>query len=135
MRGRVRSSPLISASPAAAAPAKIVVNSRTGSVAMNREVRLDEVAIAHGNLSVTVSADVGVSQPAPFSAGQTAVVAQGGQVGISQEGGGLVHLPRGAKLADVVKALNTLRATPMDLISILQAMKASGALRAEIEVL
>ena len=119
----------------AAAPAKIVVNSRTGSVAMNREVRLDEVAIAHGNLSVTVSADVGVSQPAPFSAGQTAVVAQGGQVGISQEGGGLVHLPRGAKLADVVKALNTLRATPMDLISILQAMKASGALRAEIEVL
>jgi len=129
--GRVENLQVTTAAP----PAKIVVNSRTGSVAMNREVILDEVAIAHGNLSVTVSADYGVSQPAPFSAGQTAVIPQGGQVGISEEGGGLVHLQRGAKLEEVVKALNALRASPMDLISILQAMKASGALHAEIEVL
>ena len=129
--GRVENLQVTTTAP----PAKVVVNSRTGSVAMNREVILDEVAIAHGNLSVTVSSGYGVSQPAPLSGGQTAVVPQGGQVGISEEGGGLVHLPRGAKLDEVVKALNALRASPMDLISILQAMKASGALRAEIEVL
>jgi flagellar P-ring protein precursor FlgI len=114
--------------------AKVIVNSRTGSVVMNRAVTLQSCAVAHGNLSVSVNVESQVSQPAPLSRGET-VVTQRGQVGIEQAPGSLMNVPAGAKLQDVVKALNALGASPMDLISILQAMKAAGALRAELEVI
>ncbi len=115
-------------------PAKVIVNSRTGSVVLNRAVRLDACAVAHGNLSVTVSSEPVVSQPNPLAGGQT-VVTERNQIDVKQESGALMNVKAGANLADVVKALNALGANPMDLISILQAMKAAGALRAEIEII
>ena len=114
--------------------AKVIVNSRTGSVVMNRAVTVDTCAVAHGNISVTVSVEPVISQPAPLSAGQT-VQAERSQIDIKQEGGALIHLKGGASLAEVVKALNAIGANPQDLITILQAMKAAGALRAELEVI
>jgi flagellar P-ring protein precursor FlgI len=120
----------------AAAPtaAKVIVNSRTGSVVMNQMVTIDGCAVAHGNLSVAVNAENSVSQPGALSGGQTAGVSNA-QIDIKQEGGGLVSLAAGAKLADVVKALNAIGANPQDLIAILQAMKMAGALRAELEII
>ena len=114
--------------------AKIVVNARTGSVVMNQAVSLEPVAVAHGNLSVTVSSTPVVSQPNALGAGQT-VVTERTDIEIKQDGGQIVLLPASAKLADVVKALNALGTTPQDLLAILQAMKASGALRAELEII
>jgi len=114
--------------------AKVIVNSRTGSVVMNQSVTLQNVAVAHGNLTVTVDVEPLVSQPAPFSRGET-VVTQRGAVDIRQDEGILHNVRASANLADVVKALNALGATPMDLVSILQAMKAAGSLRAELEVI
>lgn len=116
------------------APAKVVINARTGSVVMNQSVRLSPVAVAHGNLSVTVSTTPQVSQPAPFGNGQT-VVTQRADIEIRQGGGPIMHLDGGAQLSDVVKALNMLGATPQDLISILQALKTAGALTAELEII
>ncbi len=114
--------------------AKVVLNARTGSVVMNESVTLGTCAVAHGALTVTVSSAPVVSQPAPLSAGKT-VVAERVDIAISQQGSALMQLAPGAKLADVVKALNAMGATPMDLLSILQAMKTAGALNAEIEVI
>jgi flagellar P-ring protein precursor FlgI len=114
--------------------AKVIVNSRTGSVVMNQTVTIDHCAVAHGNLSVAVTADNAVSQPGPFSGGQTAAVTNA-QIEIKQEGGGFNHLRAGASLAEVVKALNAIGANPQDLIAILQAMKSAGALRAELEII
>jgi flagellar P-ring protein precursor FlgI len=114
--------------------AKVIVNSRTGSVVMNRMVTIDNCAIAHGNLTVSVTAENTVSQPGAFSAGQTAAVTNA-QIDIKQEGGGLATVRAGASLAEVVKALNAIGANPQDLIAILQAMKTAGALRAELEVI
>jgi flagellar P-ring protein precursor FlgI len=116
------------------AAAKVVINARTGSVVMNRAVTLEPVAVAHGNLSVSVSATPEVSQPAPLSPGQT-VVTQQTDIQIRQERGEVIHLEGGAKLSDVVKALNLLGASPQDLLSILQALRAAGSLRAELEVI
>ncbi len=114
--------------------ARVVLNARTGSVVMNEAVTLGTCAVAHGSLTVTVSSTPVVSQPAPLSQGKT-VVSEKADIAISQQGSALMQLPPGAKLADVVKALNALGATPMDLLAILQAMKSAGALHAEIEVL
>jgi flagellar P-ring protein precursor FlgI len=114
--------------------AKVIVNSRTGSVVMNQMVTLENCAVAHGNLSVAVTTETAVSQPAPLSRGQT-VVAPSTQIDIKQEGGGLAPVKAGAKLADVIKALNAIGANPQDLIAILQAMKSAGALRAELEII
>ncbi len=118
----------------AQAGARVIVNARTGSVVMNQTVTLENCAVAHGNLSVSVTADNTVSQPGALSGGQTAAVTNA-QIDIKQESGGLVNLRAGAKLADVVKALNAVGANPQDLIAILQAMKISGALRAELEII
>ena len=116
--------------------AKVVVNSRTGSVVMNQSVKLNPSAVAHGNLSVRIQAEPSVSQPEPFSRGQTAAVQQA-QVEVEQGGveGGLVKVPPGASLDEVVRALNILGAKPADLMAILQALKASGALQADLEVI
>ena len=110
------------------AAAKVILNARTGSIVMNQMVTLQSCAVAHGNLSVVVNTQPVVSQPGPFSNGQT-VVAQQSQIQLKQDNGALKMVTAGANLADVVKALNTLGATPADLMSILQAMKAAGAAR------
>jgi flagellar P-ring protein FlgI len=114
--------------------ARIVLNPRTGSVVFNDAVTLGPCAVAHGNLSVTISTSPVVSQPNAFSQGQT-VQSEKSDIAITQQAGALVNVPAGTKLADVVKALNALGATPMDLLAILQAMKSAGALHAEIEVI
>ena len=101
---------------------------------MNEAVTLGACAVAHGNLAVTISTTPVVSQPAPFGGGQT-VDTQRSDIAIAQQGGALVQMPVGAKLTEVVKALNTLGATPQDLLAILQAMKSAGALNAELEVI
>jgi flagellar P-ring protein precursor FlgI len=114
--------------------ARVVLNARTGSVIVNDAVTLGACAVAHGSLSVTISTTPVLSQPGPFSGGQT-VQAEKSDIAIAQQGGALITMPEGAKLAEVVKALNSLGATPMDLLAILQAMKSAGALHAEIEVI
>src|SRR5688500_12875639 len=114
--------------------AKVIINARTGSIVMNQAVTIDACAVAHGNLTVTVNSEPVIVQPAPFSQGQT-VVTERADVSIKQEGSGFVALQAGAKLADVVKALNTLGATPGDLLAILQAMRSAGALKAELEII
>jgi len=114
--------------------ARVVLNARTGSVVMNDAVTLGACAVAHGNLTVTINTTPVVSQPNPLAQGTT-VAAEKSDVAINQQGGALIQMPVGVKLADVVKALNALGATPMDLLAILQAMKSAGALHAEIEVI
>ena len=115
-------------------PAKVIVNARTGSVVMNQTVTLSTSAVAHGNLSVSISSTPVVSQPGPFSQGAT-VAAEKADITIKQDGAALQMLEAGAKLSDVVKALNSLGANPQDLIAILQALKAAGALKAELEII
>jgi flagellar P-ring protein precursor FlgI len=114
--------------------ARIVVNARTGSVVLNQNVTLGPCAVAHGNLSVTISSTPVVSQPNPLSQGQT-VVSEKADIAINQAPGALIQMPAGTQLTDVVKALNTLGANPQDLLAILQAMKAAGALQADLEVI
>jgi len=114
--------------------ARVVLNARTGSVVMNEAVTLGACAVAHGSLSVTINTTPMVSQPNEFGQGRTVQVEKS-DITITQQEGGLVNLPAGAHLTDVVKALNALGATPMDLLAILQAMKSAGALRAELEVI
>ena len=116
------------------AVARVIVNARTGSVVLNQNVTLDECAVAHGNLSVAITSTPLVSQPAPFSQGST-VVAEQADITIRQDGGNLMHLQSAARLADVVKALNTLGANAQDLIAILQAMRAAGSLKAKLEII
>ena len=118
------------ASPAA----RVIINARTGSVVVNESVTLSACAVAHGSLSVTINSTPVISQPNAFSQGQT-VQSEKADITIRQEPGSLIQLPAGTKLADVVKALNSLGATPQDLVAILQAMKSAGALNAELEVI
>lgn len=118
----------------AAPAAKVVVNARTGSVVVNQAVTLGACAVAHGALSVTISSTPVISQPGPFSDGRT-VQAERADIAINQQPGSLIQLPAGTQLTDVVKALNSLGATPQELLAILQAIKAAGALHAELEVI
>lgn len=119
----------------AKAPAKVIVNSRTGSVAMNQSVTLETSAIAHGNLSIIINTEPVISQPGPFAQRGETVVVPRSQVEIRTEEGNLMLLPNGADLAEVVKALTAIGATTQDLLSILQALKAAGSLRAELEII
>jgi len=114
--------------------ARVVLNARTGSIVLNESVTLGACAVAHGSLSVTISTTPMVSQPNPLGQGQTAVTERS-DITITEQGGSLIQLPAGARLVDVVRALNALGATPQDLLAILQAMRSAGALRAEIEVI
>lgn len=118
----------------AAPAARIVINARTGSIVLNQAVTIGPCAVAHGNLSVTISSTPVISQPSPMSQGQT-VATEKTDIRINQEPGALIQMPAGTKLTDVVKALNSLGANPQDLLAILQAMKAAGALQAELEVI
>lgn len=114
--------------------AKVIINGRTGSVVMNHAVTLDACAVAHGGLSIVITAAAAVSQPPALSGGQTVVV-QSNQIEIQKESGRVLLLSGGVMLSDVVKTLNSVGVTPQDLLAILQAMKVAGALRAEIEVI
>ena len=115
--------------------AKVIINSRTGSVVMNQEVTLDTCAVAQGNLSVTVNRSAQVSQPdTPFGGGQTVVTPQT-QIDLRQNGGALQRVNASANLNNVVRALNTLGASPMELMSILQSMQTAGCLRAKVEII
>ena len=114
--------------------AKVIINPRTGSVVMNQMVTLESCAVAHGALSVVVNTEQQVSQPNALAAGQT-VTTQQSDISIKQAGGALMAVKAGANLAEVIKAINALGANPQDLLSILQAMKAAGALRADLEVI
>lgn len=114
--------------------AKVVINSRTGSIVLNGAVTLGSCAIAHGNLSVSITTTPMISQPNALSNGQT-VVAEKSNIQIRQEPGMLIQLPPSNQLSEVVRALNALGATPQDLLAILQAIKAAGALNAELEVI
>ncbi len=113
--------------------ARVVVNERTGTVVVNGEVRIAPVAIAHGGITVRVQTVLEVSQPPPFSPGETTVVPQT-QVDVQQDPAQMVYLKEGASVESLVKALNSLGVSPRDLIAILQALKSAGALHAEIEV-
>ncbi|BCM25462.1 flagellar P-ring protein [Methyloradius palustris] len=114
--------------------AKIILNARTGSVVMNQSVSLDDCAVSHGNLSVVINTAPVISQPGALSNGQT-VVAQRSTIEIQKEPGKVLKLQGGASLNDVIKALNAIGATPQDLLAILQAMKASGSLHADLEII
>ncbi|SCK60318.1 flagellar P-ring protein precursor FlgI [Variovorax sp. HW608] len=116
------------------AVARVVINARTGSVVMNQAVRVSECAVAHGSLSVVINTEPVVSQPEPFSRGRT-VESAVSQISVNQAGGALQMVRGSASLADVIKGLNALGANPQDLVSILQAMKTAGALRAELEII
>lgn len=123
----------INISPATGS-AKIILNARTGSVVMNQAVTLESCAVSHGNLSVVINTVPVISQPGPLSGGQTVSTARS-QIEITKEPGKVLQLNSGANLSDVVKALNAIGATPQDLLAILQAMKAAGSLRADLEVI
>ncbi|WLI87998.1 flagellar basal body P-ring protein FlgI [Massilia sp. R2A-15] len=120
-------------SPAVSA-AKVIMNARTGSVVMNQAVTLEQCAISHGNLSVTISSEPQVSQPNALSKGKT-VVSQSAQVEVKKDLGKVVLVKGGANLAEVVKAMNAIGASPQDLLAILQALKAAGSLHAELEII
>jgi len=113
--------------------ARVIINARTGSVVMNQRVTLDNCAISHGNLTVLISTDTTVSQPNTLSGGEAAQAPRPADT--QTDKGGLVMLKRGVSLNDVVKALNSIGATPQDLLAILQAMKSAGALRANLEII
>ena len=114
--------------------ARVIINPRTGSVVMNQKVTIDSCAVAHGNLSVVVNSEQKVSQPNALAGGQTVTTTQS-EIEIKQGGGSLIQLKAGVSLAEVVKAINALGAGPQDLLSILQSMKAAGALRADLEII
>jgi flagellar P-ring protein precursor FlgI len=138
--------------------AKVVLNEKTGTVVLGENVRISTVAVAHGNLSIQIKEKLNVSQPLPFAPappagaptvavppreGTGVIVAPGGatvvtpesSVTVKEEGGSILMVPSGANLGDVVRALNAIGATPRDLISILQNIKAAGALQADLEIL
>jgi flagellar P-ring protein FlgI len=117
------------------AVARVVINERTGTVVVGGSVRLGPAAVAHGNLSVKISTRLEVSQPAPFSKnGDTTVVPQE-QVDVNEGRNQLLMLEQGTTLESVVRGLNALGASPRDIIAIMQALKAAGALRAELVIL
>lgn len=115
------------------APAKVVVDEKTGTVVLGRDVRISRVAVAHGSLQVTVQEGMDVSQPGPFSQGQT-VATPRTDINVREENRRLM-LMEGATLQELVDGLNAIGATPRDLVSILRAMKTAGALHADLEVI
>ncbi len=115
-------------------PAKVVINERTGTIVLGENVRISPVAVAHGNLTVQISEQPAVSQPLPFSQGRTVVTPQS-TVQVQEGKGSINVLGGGSTIGQVVQGLNAIGATPRDIITILQAIKASGALHAELEII
>jgi flagellar P-ring protein precursor FlgI len=116
------------------AVARVVINERTGTVVMGEHVRISTIAIAHGNLSIVIKESSQVSQPLPFSRGET-VVSPDTDIAVKEEGKQLVLMKAGTSIGEVVRALNALGVSPRDLIAIFQAIKAAGALQADLEVI
>ncbi len=117
------------------APAKVIVNSRTGTVVINSQVRVMPAAVSHGSLVVSITEDFNVSQPQPFAEqGQTVVTPQT-NIDVSQGNNHMFLFKAGVELNDIVKAVNEVGAAPGDLVAILQALRAAGALRAELLVI
>jgi flagellar P-ring protein precursor FlgI len=116
-------------------PAKVVIDDRSGVIVMGRDVRVATVAVAQGNLTVTITETPQVSQPSPFSRGGRTRVVPRTRIGVQEEGVKLGVVDEGVSLRELVDGLNALGVGPRDLISILQAIKASGAIQAEIEVM
>jgi flagellar P-ring protein FlgI len=116
-------------------PSRIVINERTGTVVIGGGVRLGAAAVAHGNLSVRISTQYAVSQPAPFARQGETVVVPDEKVDVTEGDAKLVNLGEGTTLDAVVRALNALGATPRDIIAILQALQSAGALAAEIVII
>lgn len=114
--------------------AKVVVDERTGTVVMGEAVRISTVAVASGALSISITESADVSQPLPFSGGETVVTPQT-EVQVTEDKPPMKIVPRGISIGDVVKGLNALGASPRDLIVILQAIQAAGALQAELEII
>jgi flagellar P-ring protein FlgI len=114
--------------------AKVIIDERTGTVVMGDNVRISTVAVAHGNLFVQITESPIVSQPPPLSSGQTVVVPRT-RVTVEEEEERLLIVPKGIGIGEVVNALNALGVTPRDLIAILQAIKASGSLHAELKII
>ena len=114
--------------------ARVVVNERTGTVVIGADVKLLPAAVAHGNITVTVSTETSVSQPNPFSNGETVGFTNEG-VNVEKMMGRVVEMPANSNLNDLVKALNSIGVAPIDLISILQALKKSGSLQADLVVI
>ena len=115
-------------------PGRVVINERTGTIVMGKEVHVAPVAIMHGNLSVEIQTSFNVSQPAPFSQGSTEIVPQVG-VGVKEEKARNVVLKEGATVEELVRALTSIGSTPRDIIAILQSLRSAGALESEIEVI
>ncbi len=115
-------------------PARVVVNERTGTIIMGEHVNVSTVALAHGNLNISIRSETQVSQPEALAEGETAVV-ENTDVEVTEEGGQLTVVKQTVSLGEVVEGLNSLGATPRDLIAIFQAMKKAGALHAELVVM
>jgi flagellar P-ring protein precursor FlgI len=115
-------------------PAKVVIDERTGTVVMGENVRISTIAISHGNLTIMIKEQPRVSQPLPFSGGTTQVIPES-DVTAEEGKQKLILVPAGVSIKEVVKAINAIGATPRDLIAILQAIKAAGALQAELEIM
>jgi flagellar P-ring protein precursor FlgI len=115
--------------------ARVVMNERTGTIVMGENVRISTVAVAHGNLTVVVKEKPQVSQPAPMSSGGTTKVVPRTDLKVTEDKANISLLREGANLGDVVRGLNTLGVTPRDLLGIMQAIKAAGALNAELSVM
>jgi flagellar P-ring protein FlgI len=115
-------------------PAKVVIDERSGVIVIGRDVRVSTVAVAQGNLTVTVAETPQVSQPAPFSRGRTVVVPRT-KIGVQEDGKKLAVVQEGVSLQQLVDGLNALGIGPLDMIAILQAIKAAGAIQADIEVM
>ena len=117
------------------AVARIVVNEKTGTVVIGEKVRISTVAVAHGNLSITIKESFNVSQPLPFSRGGETVVTPESDVEVEEPKEKLMIVQSGATIGELVRALNAIGVTPRDLISIFQSIKAAGALQAELEII
>jgi flagellar P-ring protein precursor FlgI len=116
------------------APARVIVNARTGTVVINGAVRISPAAVSHGRLTVSVSEDPQVSQPRPRSNGQTVVVPNS-NIEITEHRSPMFNFAPGASLSEIVRAVNAIGAAPSDLVAILEALKQAGALRAELIIL
>lgn len=116
------------------APAKIIVNSRTGTVVINSKVKVQPAAVSHGSLTVTIDENLQVSQPGALSQGTTAVTPQS-NISIKEENSHMFVFNPGVSLDEIVQAVNSVGAAPSDLVAILEALKSAGALRAELIVI
>ncbi|MCP1605359.1 flagellar basal body P-ring protein FlgI [Pseudomonas citronellolis] len=116
------------------AVAKVIINSRTGTIVIGQNVRVSPAAVTHGSLTVTITEDPIVSQPGPFSNGETAVVPRS-RVNAEQEAKPMFKFGPGTTLDEIVRAVNQVGAAPSDLMAILEALKQAGALQAELIVI